>query len=448
MAGGEEVARLRSVRRPSPSPAGNGRGFFHASFGRHRTSAENVMDDFDHRVLGNRLDLFHQQDESPGAIFWHPRGMALFRVVEETIRTRMRQAGFAEVRTPQIVSRGLWEQSGHWEKFGPNMFSLDSDGQPYCLKPMSCPCHVQVFKKGVRSYRDLPVRYSEFGAVHRAEPSGALHGLMRARAFTQDDAHVLCTPDQVEVEVARFCVLLKAIYADFGFDGFDVALSTRPAVRAGDDAVWDRSEAMLASAARAAGLHFAIQAGEGAFYGPKLEFHLLDRQGRTWQCGTIQLDFVLPERLGATYVTERGDRAAPVMLHHAVLGSVERFIGILLEHYEGWLPTWLAPDQIVVANIGPEERAFADHAAFAFEEIGCRVLRDFRAERLPRKIFDARERAAPIVAVAGRREAQAGAVSLRMRNGEQHVLTIGDALAYLKQHARAPSATQAIRLKA
>ncbi len=406
------------------------------------------MDDFDHRVLGNKLDLFHQQDESPGAIFWHPRGMVLFRVVEEYIRARMRQASFSEVRTPQIISRGLWEQSGHWEKFGRNMFSLESDDNPYCLKPMSCPCHVQIFKKSIRSYRDLPVRYSEFGAVHRAEPSGALHGLMRARAFTQDDAHVLCVPDQVENEVARFCVLLKSIYADLGFDGFDVSLSTRPTVRAGDDAVWDRSEAMLASAARAAGLHFAIQAGEGAFYGPKLEFHLLDRQGRKWQCGTIQLDFVLPERLGAAYVAENGTRATPVMLHHAVLGSLERFIGILLEHYEGWLPTWLAPDQIVVANIGQDEREFANNVALAFEDIGCRVIRDFRAERLPRKIFDARELAAPIVAVAGRKEEQAGEVSLRMRNGEQRTLAIGDAVAHLKQHARAPSATSVLRSQA
>ncbi|WP_265328635.1 aminoacyl--tRNA ligase-related protein [Burkholderia contaminans] len=258
----------------------------------------------------------------------------------------------------------------------------------------------------------------------------------------RSDAHVLCMQDQVEVEVARFCVLLKTIYADFGFGEFDVALSTRPAVRAGDDAVWDRSEAMLASAARAAGLDFAIQAGEGAFYGPKLEFHLLDRQGRKWQCGTIQLDFVLPERLGASYVAEDGAKATPVMLHHAILGSLERFIGILLEHYEGWLPTWLAPDQIVVANIGKDERAFADNAAFAFEDAGCRVLRDFRAERLPRKIFDARELAAPIVAIAGRKEALAGEVSLRMRDGEQHVLTINDALAYVKQHARVPSATR------
>ncbi|MEK2605784.1 threonine--tRNA ligase [Burkholderia arboris] len=403
------------------------------------------MDDFDHRVLGNRLDLFHQQDESPGAIFWHPRGMILFRVVEEYIRVRMRQAGFAEVRTPQIVSRELWEQSGHWEKFGRNMFSLESDSKPYCLKPMSCPGHVQVFRKGTRSYRDLPVRYAEFGAVHRAEPSGALHGLMRARAFTQDDAHVLCMPDQVEAEVARFCMLLKTIYADFGFDGFDVALSTRPALRAGDDAVWDRAEAMLASAARAAGLDFAVLAGEGAFYGPKLEFHLLDRQGRKWQCGTIQLDFVLPERLGATYVAEDGAKATPVMLHHAVLGSLERFIGILLEHYEGWLPTWLAPDQIVVANIGEGDRAFADDTAFAFEEIGCRVLRDFRSERLPRKIFDARELAAPIVAVTGPKEALAGEVSLRTRGGEQRVLKLDDALAYLKQQARAPSATRVFR---
>ncbi|MDN8110445.1 threonine--tRNA ligase [Burkholderia vietnamiensis] len=431
------------MRQTIPKPRRKRTGLFFALRSAGTTFDGETMDDFDHRVLGNKLDLFHQQDESPGGIFWHPRGMVLYRVIEEYIRVRMRQAGFSEVRTPQILSRDLWERSGHWEKFGPNMFSLESDRNPYCLKPMSCPCHVQIFKKGSRSYRDLPIRYCEFGAVHRAEPSGALHGLMRARAFTQDDAHVLCLPDQIEDEVARFCKLLKAIYADFGFGECDVALSTRPPARAGDDAVWDRSEAMLASAARAAGLEFAILAGEGAFYGPKLEFHLVDRQGRKWQCGTIQLDFVLPERLGASYVAEDGAKATPVMLHHAVLGSLERFIGILLEHYEGWLPTWLAPDQIVVANIGDDHRAFADHAASAFEDIGCRVLRDFRAERLPRKISDATELAAPIVAIAGRKEALAGEVSLRMRGGEQHVMTIDAALAFLKQHARVPSATRA-----
>lgn len=397
------------------------------------------MDDFDHRALGNKLDLFHQQEEGPGMVFWHPRGNALYRVVEDYIRDRMRQAGFSEVRTPQLLSNSLWEQSGHWEKFGKNMFTVENDEHRSCLKPMSCPCHVQIFKKGVRSYRDLPIRYSEFGAVHRAEPSGSLHGLMRARAFTQDDAHVLCAEDQVESEVARFCDLLRTIYADFGFREFSVALSTRPAVRAGDDSIWDRSEAMLAAAASAAGLRFDVQSGEGAFYGPKLEFHLIDRQGRKWQCGTVQLDFVLPQRLDATYVSDNGERRWPVMIHHAVLGSIERFIGILLEHYEGWLPTWLAPDQVVVANVGQEEHAYAAEAANIFEADGYRVMRDFRYERLPRKLVDARNYGVPIFAVVGPREARTKSLSLRMRNGDTHCMQRDEALAYLRREARSPS---------
>ncbi|WDD91687.1 threonine--tRNA ligase [Burkholderia sp. FERM BP-3421] len=399
------------------------------------------MDAFDHRILGSKLDLFHQRDEGPGTVFWHPRGMALLRVVEEYVRVRMRAAGFAEVRTPQLLARALWEQSGHWEKFGDQMFTLDGDDGRFCLKPMSCPGHVLIFKKGSRSYRDLPVRYAEFGAVHRAEPSGALHGLMRARAFTQDDAHVLCAPAQVEAEVVRFCALLASVYADFGFDAFEVALSTRPAQRAGDDASWDRAEAQLAAAARAAGLRFTLQPGEGAFYGPKLEFHLIDRRGRKWQCGTVQLDFVLPERLGATYVDEKGEKRVPVMIHHAVLGSLERFIGILLEHYEGWLPAWLAPDQVVVASIGEAQRSFADQVAQAFESIGCRVARDFRAERLPRKIVDARALAAPILAIAGSQEARDGTVALRLRNGEQQVLPLDEALACVARATRVPLRT-------
>ncbi len=397
------------------------------------------MDDFDHRQLGNQLDLFHQQEEGPGMIFWHPRGTALFRAVEDHVRERMRQAGFAEVRTPQLLANALWEKSGHWEKFGRNMYVVGNADHPSCLKPMSCPCHVQIFNKRVRSYRDLPLRYAEFGAVHRAEPSGSLHGLMRARAFTQDDAHVLCAEQQVEREVARFCDLLRVVYADFGFHAFDVALSTRPPVRAGDDALWDLAEAMLAAAAGAAGLRYAVQDGEGAFYGPKLEFHLIDRQQRKWQCGTVQIDFVLPERLGASYVNERGERQHPVMIHHAVLGSIERFIGILLEHYDGWLPAWLAPDQIVVANLGGDTLAYASEAADHLEEHGCRVVRDFRAERLPRKIVDARQFRVPILAVVGPREVETRGLALRMRNGDTHAVSLDEASAYLAREIRLPS---------
>ncbi|MGV2288236.1 threonine--tRNA ligase [Trinickia sp. YCB016] len=404
------------------------------------------MDDFDHRQLGNQLDLFHQQEEGPGMIFWHPRGTALFRVVEDYVRDRMRQAGFLEVRTPQLLANSLWEQSGHWEKFGKHMFVVGNADNPSCLKPMSCPCHVQLFNKRVRSYRDLPIRYAEFGAVHRAEPSGSLHGLMRARAFTQDDAHVLCAEDQVEREVARFCDLLRVVYADFGFDAFDVALSTRPAVRAGSDLLWDRAEAMLASAASAAGLRFTVQSGEGAFYGPKLEFHLIDRQQRKWQCGTVQLDYVLPERLNAMYVNEQGERRHPVMIHHAVLGSIERFIGMLLEHYEGWLPAWLAPDQIAVANVGQDALAFANEVADALEEHGCRVLRDFRYERLPRKIVDARSQRVPVFATVGAREVETRALALRMRSGDTHSLPLGEALAYLLDEVRSPSRKRRLAL--
>jgi threonyl-tRNA synthetase len=326
------------------------------------------------------------------------------------------------------------------------MFGVGNADNPSSLKPMSCPCHVQLFNKRVRSYRDLPVRYAEFGAVHRAEPSGSLHGLLRARAFTQDDAHVLCMEGQIESEVARFCDLLRMVYSDFGFHAFDVALSTRPAVRAGDDSLWDRAEAMLASAATAAGLRYMVQNGEGAFYGPKLEFHLIDRQQRKWQCGTVQLDFVLPERLNATYVNSEGEKQHPVMIHHAVLGSIERFIGMLLEHYEGWLPAWLAPDQIVVANLGQDSLAYAEEIADRLDDHGLRVARDFRSERLPRKIVDARSQCVPVMAIAGAREAKARELALRERNGETRSHPLDEALAYLFEALRSPSRKQRLAL--
>ncbi|MGH8781750.1 threonine--tRNA ligase [Paraburkholderia sp.] len=398
------------------------------------------MEEVDHRALGHALDLFHQQDEGPGMVFWHPRGWALYRAIEGYVQARMQQAGFREIRAPQLLARSLWERSGHWDKFGTAMFSLDDDGHAACLKPMSCPCHVQVFGQRVRSHRELPVRYAEFGAVHRAEPSGALHGLMRARAFTQDDAHVFCAPAQVVGELVRFCALLRHVYEDFGFERFDVALSTRPVRRAGDDAMWDRAEALLAQAAEAAGLAPRIQPGEGAFYGPKLEFQLTDRYGRSWQCGTAQLDYVLPERLDANYIGRDGAKARPVMIHHAVLGSLERFIGILLEHHDGWLPGWLAPDQIVVANVGEREHEYASRVATNLADAGLRVLPDLRAERLPRKIVDARAYRVPVMAIVGAREAADGSVTLRRRDGMQATLNLDDAIARLREECASPAA--------
>lgn len=402
------------------------------------------MDDIDHRSLGNRLDLFHQQEDGPGMVFWHPRGWALYRLVEDHVRRRMARAGYREVRTPQLLARGLWNRSGHWQKFGAQMFAVADEGRIMALKPMSCPGHVQIFNKRVRSYRELPIRYFEFGAVHRNEPSGALQGLMRARGFVQDDAHVFCLPDQVEAEVARFCGLLRRIYADFGFDRFDVAFATRPAQRAGSDEVWDRAEAALAEAARQAGLDFETLPGEGAFYGPKLEFHLRDSRGRRWQCGVIQLDLVMPERLGAAYVDAQGNQAMPVMLHHAVLGSLERFIGILLEHHEGKLPLWLAPEQLVVASIGADDVVPACRVAEAFEAAGLRVALDARPERLSRKIVDAHGDGVPVLAAIGAREARDGTVALRFRDGRQESLPLAAAIARLSAEAQSPAEAPAL----
>lgn len=393
------------------------------------------MDDNDHRVIANRMDLFHQQEEGPGMVFWHPRGFALYRLVEEYIRRRMRRVGFREIRTPQLLSRALWEKSGHWEKFGANIFAFGTEERASALKPMSCPAHVQVFNKRLRSFRDLPFRVAEFGACHRDEPSGALHGLLRTRAFVQDDAHIFCREDQVEAEVANFCALLRSVYADFGFEDISIAFATRPPVRAGTEAAWDKAEATLAAAAERAGVAYRIDPGEGAFYGPKLDFSLRDRQGRAWQCGTIQLDLVLPERLDARYADETGGKARPVMIHHAVLGSVERFIGMLLEHYEGDLPLWLAPDQIVVASIGAAQAAYADGVVARLEDAGYRAVTDIRPERLAKKIVDARDAGIPLLMAVGVREARDGTVSLRRRDGSQAVLSLDEAIASLKVEA-------------
>jgi threonyl-tRNA synthetase len=403
-----------------------------------------TVNDIDHRVLGNKLDLFHQQEEGAGMVFWHPRGWALYRALEDYVRARMRRAGFREIRTPQLLARSLWEKSGHWEKFGAAMYSLDrsDDAQlerTLCLKPMSCPCHVQVFNQRVRSYRELPVRYSEFGACHRDEPSGSLEGLKRTRAFVQDDAHVFCAHAHIEAEVGRFCSLLRAAYADLGFPAFKVALATRPSSRAGSDATWDRAEEALANAARAAGLVFDVREGEGAFYGPKLEFHLTDSRARSWQCGTIQLDFVLPERLDAEFVNEHDERERPVMIHHAVLGSMERFIAMLLEHHEGWLPVWLVPEQVVVASISDASLNYAHEVVQALEDAGVRTVLDGRPERLEKKIVDAREKQVPILVALGSRDERDRTISVRLRDGRQSTFAFAEGVEYLRRAAALPA---------
>ncbi|HEY2023156.1 threonine--tRNA ligase [Paraburkholderia sp.] len=402
------------------------------------------MNDVDHRALGNKLDLFHQQEEGPGMVFWHPRGFTLYRVLEDYVRECMRRAGFREIRTPQLLARSLWEKSGHWEKFGGAMYSLaDADeGRALCLKPMSCPCHVQVFNQRVRSYRDLPVRYSEFGACHRDELSGSLEGLKRTRAFVQDDAHVFCAPEHIEAEVGRFCALLRSMYADLGFAQFKVALASRPALRAGGDATWDRAEDALANAARAAGLGFDVLAGKGTFYGPKLEFHLMNGRARSWQCGTIQLDFVLPERLDAEYVNERNERVRPVMIHQAVLGSIERFIAILLEHRDGWLPMWLAPEQVVVATISDANLAYANALVQALDDAGIRAVLDGRPERLEKKVVDAREKRVPVLAAVGPRDERHRTLSVRARDGSQSTFALAEGIEYLTRIALPPKVSE------
>jgi threonyl-tRNA synthetase len=399
-----------------------------------------MMQDIDHRTLGSRLELFHQQEEGPGMVFWHPRGCQLYRTIEDYVRAQMRGAGFHEVRTPQLLSRALWERSGHWDKFGGSIYSIvdASNKRPFCLKPMNCPCHIQLFNKRTRSYHDLPVRYSEFGMCHRDEPAGSLQGLMRTRAFVQDDAHVFCAENQSKAEIGRFCNLLRTVYQAFGFCDFKVAFSTRPVSRAGSDEIWDRAERGLADAAAAAGLKFEVQTGEGAFYGPKLEFHLTDSRDRSWQCGTVQLDYLLPQRLDASFVNNQGLRETPVMIHHAILGSMERFIGILLEHYEGWLPTWLAPDQVIVSTVTNANVVYANRVMHALGAIGVRAILDSRAERLNRKIVDARERCIPIFATVGPRDELDETIALRWKDGAQKTFKLADAIAYLQKESSPP----------
>jgi threonyl-tRNA synthetase len=378
------------------------------------------MEQDDHRILARRLDLFHLEEDAPGMIYWHPAGWRLYRQLEEFIRARMRQVGYEEVQSPQLLPRSLWERSGHWEKFGGAMFVVSREnGRDMALKPMSCPCHLQIFNSALRSWRDLPMRLSEFGACHRDEPSGSMHGLLRTRSFVQDDAHVLCMPAQVEAEVARFVALLSSVYADLGFGDFGVALSLRPENRAGSDVDWDSAEAQLLAAAQRADLRPALQPGEGAFYGPKLEFSLRDRQGRSWQCGTIQLDFVLPSRLDASYVDADGNRSAPLMLHHAVFGSMGRLIGILLEHYHGKLPFWLAPIQIAVMPVAQEQHTAAQDFQRRMVAAGLRPRLFDQSETLSRRIISSHDLLIPVVAIIGKREAHNRCVTLKSRHGQR-----------------------------
>jgi threonyl-tRNA synthetase len=397
----------------------------------------------DHRRLGRELELFHMSEEAVGSIFWHPKGWTLFRVIENYLRMRLDAAGYLEVKGPQLLDRSLWEASGHWEKFRENMFIAESrDEKVLALKPMNCPGHVLIFRNRLRSYRELPLRLAEFGSCHRNEPSGALHGIMRVRAFTQDDAHIFCTEDQVTTESIVFCELLLSVYRDFGFDDVAIKFADRPPVRAGSDEVWDRAEAALRDAVEAAGLSYMLNPGEGAFYGPKLEFVLRDALGRDWQCGTLQLDFVLPERLDASYVGEDGGRHRPVMLHRAILGSLERFIGVLIEHYAGRFPLWLAPVQIVVATITSEAANYAGEVARECSAAGLRVVLDTGNEKINYKVREHSLAKVPIMLVVGGREAANRAVALRRLGGkEQEALALGEAVARLKEEATVPSSS-------
>ncbi|MBX3488316.1 threonine--tRNA ligase [Parvibaculum sp.] len=407
----------------------------------------------DHRKIGREMELFHLQEEAQGSVFWHAKGYRIWQALEQYIRRRIDAAGYLEVKTPQLLDSKFWEQSGHWSKFRENMFVvpdeipstdeeapvLSGKAKLMAIKPMNCPAHVQIFKQGVKSYRDLPLRMAEFGCCHRNEPHGALHGLMRVRQMTQDDAHIFCREDQITAESVAFCELLLSVYRDLGFDQVKVRLATRPDVRAGEDAVWDRAEKGLADAVEAAGLEYTVAPGEGAFYGPKLEFHLKDAIGRTWQCGTIQLDFVLPERLDASYIGEDSARHRPVMLHRAILGSMERFIGILIENYEGRFPLWLAPVQAVVTTITSDADPYAEEMLQAMRAAGLRVEIDLRNEKINYKVREHSVAKVPAIFVAGRREAEERTVSIRrLGSQQQETLPLEAAIKALVEEATPP----------
>ena len=394
----------------------------------------------DHRRLGRELDLFHMQEEAVGSIFWHPRGWSLYREIEAHVRRRLEDGNYKEVKTPQLIDRSLWEASGHWDKFRENMFTADSeDDRTLALKPMNCPGHVQIYKQGLKSYRDLPIRMAEFGSCHRNEPSGALHGIMRVRAFTQDDAHIFCSEDQITSESITFCDLLRKIYKDFGFEDVRVKFSDRPAVRAGDDETWDRAEEALKSACEAAGLETTLNPGEGAFYGPKLEFVLRDAIGRDWQCGTLQVDFVLPERLDANYIASDGSKKRPVMLHRAILGSMERWIGILIEQYAGRFPIWLAPVQAVITTITSDNDDYACKVLEECKKVGLRAATDTRNEKINYKIREHSNAKIPVILVVGTKEQENETVAMRRLGGKsQEILALDDAVNTLLKESAPP----------
>jgi len=385
----------------------------------------------DHRKLGKQLNLFHLQEEAPGMVFWHPNGWTLWQAVEQYMRNQQRARGYQEIKTPQVVERTLWEKSGHWDKFHEQMFTTHSESRDFAVKPMNCPCHIQVFNQGLRSYRDLPLRMAEFGSCHRNEPSGALHGIMRVRGFVQDDGHTFCAEDSIQPEVAEFIDFLHEVYADFGFSDIIYKLSTRPEQRVGSDEVWDKAEKALADALDAAGLDWEELPGEGAFYGPKIEFSLRDCLGRVWQCGTIQVDFSMPGRLDAQFVNEKGERETPVMLHRAILGSFERFIGILIEHYAGALPAWLAPVQVAVMNITDNQAEHVQNVKKRLEKAGIRVVADLRNEKIGFKIRERTIQKIPYLLVVGDKEVEADAVAVRTRTGEDLGTLSVDAFAEL-----------------
>ncbi len=401
----------------------------------------------DHRKIGRAMDLFHLQEEGKGMIFWHPKGWTLYRTVEAYMRRRLDEDGYVEVKAPQIMDRVLWEKSGHWQKFGQNMFTCETtEGEILAVKPMNCPGHVQIFNHGQKSYRDLPLRMAEFGACHRYEPSGALHGIMRLRAFTQDDAHIFCREDQIEAESTKFIRLLESVYADCGLELHSVKLALRPELRFGTDEVWDVAEAKLERAALAAGVESVeMLPGEGAFYGPKLEFHLRDAIGRTWQCGTLQLDYVLPERLEAEYVAEDGSKQRPVMLHRAICGSMERFLGVMIENFAGAFPLWLAPTQVVVATITSDADDYAHEVARTLRAAGLRVEIDLRNEKINYKIREHSLAKAPVIAVVGRREAEEGKVALRRLGSDgQNILSLAQAAKTLASEACPPDVARGV----
>ena len=404
----------------------------------------------DHRRLGREMGLFHLQDEAAGMVFWHDKGWTTYRLLEDYMRRRLHAAEYLEVKTPQLVSRKLWEVSGHWEKFRDNMYIAENEeglrdyaaapetASVFALKPMNCPCHVQIYKQGVKSYRDLPLRMAEFGSCHRFEPSGALHGLLRVRHFVQDDAHIFCREEDVAAETTRFVRLLESIYKDLGFESFVVKFSDRPPLRAGADEVWDKAEAALLSACEEAGVRWILNAGEGAFYGPKLEFILRDAIGREWQCGTWQVDFVLPARLGAEYTEKDGTRHCPVMCHRAIIGSFERFIGILLEHYAGHLPLWLSPLQAVVATITDAAAPYAEEVADALRQAGIRCKTDVRNEKIHYKVREHSAAKVPLLAVVGKREAEEKTVAVRRLGGDNRPLSLEEFVRELTEESRPP----------